>query len=102
MTYDYELKLIGVTVTGVDSIGQEVGVEIETTILCSLKSITRTEFYAAAQAGIRPSLTFVIHKFEYASEKEVEFEGQRYKVIRTYSENFDELELTCERVGANG
>ena len=54
---------------------------------------------------------FVAHEFEYSGEREVEFEGERYKVIRAYRGGmtrqgsklaFDEMELTCEKVGTDG
>lgn len=54
---------------------------------------------------------FVAHEVEYSGEQEVEFEGKRYKVIRAYRGGatrqgsklaFDEIELTCERVTADG
>ena len=47
----------------------------------------------------------------YSGEREVEFEGERYKVIRAYRGGmtrqgsklaFDEMELTCEKVTADG
>lgn len=101
VTYDHEITLIGSTVEK-DEIGQDIEVPTYTTILCGLKSIGRSEFYAAAQAGLRPEITFIIHGYEYNEEKEVEFEGYRYKVIRTYAVDVEELELTCEKVIGNG
>lgn len=101
MTYDYELTLIGYE-TEYDEIGQEINVPAERKILCGIKSIGRNEFYAAAQAGLRPEITFIIHNYEYNGEKEVKFEGQKYKVIRTYSTDFEEMELVCEKVIGNG
>jgi len=80
MTYDNELTLIG---------------DIETTIFCSKKTVTRNEFYSAAQAGLKPEIIFVIHDYEYNSEEKVKFEGITYKVLRTYSIDFEEIELTC-------
>lgn len=101
MTYDYELTLINYE-TEYDEIGQEIKVPVKTNILCAVKSIGRSEFYAAAQAGLKPEITFVIHGYEYNGEKEVEFEGQKYKVIRTYMKDFEEMELVCEKVIGNG
>ena len=72
--------------------------EIKTVVYCDLKSITRAEFYNAASQGIKPEIVFVIHKYEYNDEKEILFEGKKYKVIRTYSKDFEEIELTCEKV----
>ena len=101
MTYDSELTLIGQTYIK-DEIGQQIPNETKVNILCGVKSIGRNEFYNAAVANFKPTLTFVIHAYEYNREGIVEFEGQRYNVIRTYSTSFEELELTCERVIANG
>jgi len=100
MTYDYELILIDYEID-YDEIGQEIKVPQERNIMCSIKSIGRNEFYAAAQAGLRPEITFIIHNYEYNGEKEVKFEGQKYKVIRTYSVDFEEMELICEKVIGN-
>lgn len=97
MTYDYELTLIGYE-TEYDEIGQEINVPVERKILCGVKSIVRNEFYAAAQTGLKPEITFIVHNFEYNGEKEVEFEGQKYRVIRTYLANSEEIELVCEKV----
>lgn len=96
MTYDNELTLIQNTYTE-DDIGNQVPSESKTPIFCGLKSVGRTEFYNAATAGIKPVLIFLIHSYEYNGETIIEFEGNRYKVIRTYSASFEELELTCER-----
>ena len=101
MTYDNELILISETVTQ-DEIGQEIKTPTQTSILCGLKSIGRNEFYSAAQVGLKPSLIFIVHKYEYSGEIKVLFENQEYKVMKTYSTGNEELELTCERVGANG
>ena len=102
MTYDYELTLIGETSYTKDSIGNQIPEEAETVILCGLKSVGRSEFYSAAVAGLKPELMIVVHNYEYNGEKKVEFEGVRYSVIRSYSVNIEELELTCERVTVDG
>lgn len=101
VTYDHELTLISQTITE-DEIGNQIPIETRTTILCSLKSVGRSEFYNAAATGLRPELVFVIHGYEYNGEKAVEFEGSRYSVIRTYQMGFEEIELTVERVSGGG
>ena len=101
MTYDHELTLIRQEYQE-DEIGNRIPVETRTTILCVLKSVGRSEFYNAAVTGLRPEIVFVIHGYEYNGEQYVEFEGVRYRVIRTYSEDFEEMELVCERVAADG
>lgn len=101
MTYDNELTLINKTYVK-DEIGQQIPSESKASILCGVKSIGRNEFYNAAVANFKPTLTFIIHAYEYNKQETVEFEGQRYNVIRTYSTSFEELELICEKVIANG
>lgn len=101
MTYDHELTLINQTVVE-DEIGNQIPVETKTIILCGLKSVGRTEFYNAALTGLKPELVFVVHGYEYNGEQVIEFEGTRYRVIRTYTTGFEEIELTVERVGADG
>lgn len=97
MTYDYELTLVKQSYR-LDDLMNQIPEKVETVVYCGLKSITRTEYYNAASQGIKPEIVFVIHKFEYNGEKEILFEGKKYKAIRTYSTNFEEIELTCERV----
>ncbi|ABJ09623.2 hypothetical protein [Bacillus phage 1] len=101
MTYDNELVLIAQEFTE-DEIGNQVPIETRRTVLCNVKSVGRNEFYSAATAGLRPSIVFVIHGYEYDGEQEVEFESVKYRVIRTYSVSFEEVELTCERVLNDG
>lgn len=101
MTYDNELVLIAQKFIE-DEIGNQTPIETRKTVLCNVKSVGRNEFYSAATAGLRPSIVFAIHGYEYDGEQVVEFEGERYNVIRTYSTDFEEIELTCERRAADG
>ncbi|EJL44024.1 phage head closure protein [Brevibacillus agri] len=101
MTYDHELVLIGQKFES-DEIGNQIPVETRTSILCCLKSVGRTEFYNAAVAGLRPTAVFVIHAYEYSDEQQVEFNGLRYRVLRTYATDTEEVELTCERRTGDG
>ncbi|WJQ14581.1 phage head closure protein [Geobacillus stearothermophilus] len=101
MTYDHELVLIAQEFVE-DEIGNQIAQETRKTVLCNVKSVSRSEFYSAATAGLRPSIVFVIHGYEYDGEQEVEFESVKYRVIRTYSVSFEEVELTCERVLNDG
>ncbi|MFZ5645812.1 MAG: phage head closure protein [Bacillota bacterium] len=102
MTYDNELTLIGQATVADDEIGNQIPAETQTVILCGLKSVSRLEFYNAALNDLRPERVFVVHAYEYNGEKTVEFEGERYRVIRTYGQGIEEVELTCEKVAADG
>ena len=60
-----EITLIGFKITGKDKLKQDLTEKAKTTIFCKKKSITRSEFYQANQAGIR---TFGWHFWTYGGE----------------------------------
>lgn len=102
MTFDYELTLIGALTYITNNAGDSIPIEKKTVVLCDVQSVTRSEHYSAAANGLKPESVFVVNKFEYDGQKEVEFEGKRYKVDRSYSpkkskgiEDFENIELIC-------
>lgn len=99
-TFDHEITLIN-NVTNYDELGNPIQTEDRLTVLCGIHSVGRNEFYSASNQGMKPSKTFVIHAFEYNGSSRVEYEGERYRVIRTYEGDDGELELTCEKVIAD-
>lgn len=63
---------------------------------CTVRSVGYSEFYAARSAGIEPSIVFVLALAEdYAGQKIVEWNGVRYRVLRTWMQG-DGIEITCE------
>ena len=66
-----------------DQYGNEQVTYTEREVYVQPKSVYHAEFYAAAQAGLHPSVTLVIsNREDYHGEKLVKFEGQKYDVIR--------------------
>jgi hypothetical protein len=65
------------------------------TVFGSKKSIQSREFYLAAQSGFTLELMFEIFKYDYDSQKYLEYESKRYKIIRTY-ETDKYIELMCQ------
>ena len=66
------------------------------------RGVYNAEFYNAAQAGLHPSITFVLaNKADYNGEKLIEWNGAYYDVIRTdWTAQRDSISLICEeRVG---
>ncbi|MDG3195956.1 phage head closure protein [Streptococcus suis] len=92
--WNHEITLIAKSITGKDKLKQNITEEVKTVLLCRKKSITRSEFYQANQAGIRPSLVVDIHSFEYDNQELAEFEGKRYRILKTYPVDLETLELT--------
>lgn len=84
-----------------DAYGRPVTVKTTREVFCKVGGITRSEFYAAAAAGITPEITITLSDFmDYEGEKLVEYDGQIYSIIRTY-QNSDRtgnaIELIVER-----
>lgn len=102
MTFDHELILLGTT-KGENEMGDPIAVPTRRAVLCDVQSVARSEHYQAAAHGLKPEIVFVISKYEYQGEKEVEFEGEPYRVLRTYTPkkskglaDFETAELVCE------
>ena len=79
-----------------DEIGQEIAIETETTIFCSIASVSREEFFTAGKSGIRPSLQLTINRYEYDGQKVCVVNGKRYAIYRTYIGKGETLELYLE------
>lgn len=78
-----------------DNLGQiKKKAETKTEIFITILSISRNEFYKAGSSGITPEYVFETAAINYAGEKEIEFEGKRYSVYRTYNPpDSDNIEL---------
>lgn len=62
---------------------------------------SRSEFYQASRAGLRPEITFAIHDFEYSNEEYVRHDGNEYSIVRA-AKRGDLRELVCTaKVGAS-
>lgn len=102
---DDVLTLITETVTGHDDEGNELVTQTRKEVFCRVRSVTRSEFYAAATASLRPDHVFTLSEdADYDGQTLVEYRGNLYSVIRTYhnTDNLDEIELTVERRIGNG
>lgn len=88
-----------------DSIGNVLS-SSETSTKCYAKkqSVKTNEFYSAVEVGLTPSFEFVIKRLNYNGESEVEWNGERFQVIRTIDpKNKYDIVLVCARkIGING
>lgn len=78
--------------------GQTAKTETTRTVWAGLRSVTRSEFYAAYQAGMSPELVFKVNSRELGAAEYLEYGGQRYKILRSYKVDEQYTELTCERM----
>lgn len=66
-------------------------------VFAEIRSVTSSEYYRALSAGIEPELVFVLTDYaDYNGEKVFLYEGERWRVIRTYTRNMS-LEITAGR-----
>lgn len=90
--------LIGKTITQ-NAYKQEVETETKTEIMALYESVSQNEFYKAGEAGLKPEFRLTTAIIDYNGEKEVELDGRKYGIYRTYEVDKDYIELYCERKG---
>lgn len=96
--YDGTAKLIKVIETTFDKYGNPVKTKEERTVYVMPRGIYASEFYDAAQLGIKPSVTLTLaNRADYEGEKMLEYEGVLYNVIRVdWNAQRDAVSLVCE------
>lgn len=66
-------------------------------VFCQARSVGMKEFYAASSTDFHPELKLVLADYlDYDGETLADFDGQRYRILRTYRTG-QELELTLEK-----
>lgn len=86
-----------------DSEGNEVTPVAETEVFVQPRGVYQSEYYNAAQIGLKPSLTlFLSNREDYSDEKVLTYEGKEYSVIRVdWSAQRDGISLICEERAGN-
>ncbi len=102
--YDSIAYLLKQEGTSYDAYGNEVITYTERMVYVKPTTIYASEFYAAAQAGMHPSISFVIaHRTDYDGEKLIKWDDKIYSVIRTdWKADRDAIKLICEERIGNG
>lgn len=88
-----------------DEYGNEAIAQEQREVYVQPRGVYQSEFYNAAQNGLRPSLAlFIANKEDYQDETLLVYEGKKYAVIRVdWSAQRDGVSLVCEeKVGDNG
>lgn len=92
-----EVLLLIQQTQGVEEYGDPVVTETAREVFAKLSSIGQKEFYQAHAVGLQPEMKFVLADYlDYEGEALAEYDGQRYRILRTYR-NGKELELTLYR-----
>lgn len=102
--YDSVATLKAYATISRDEYGNPVTTIEETEVFVQPRGVYQSEFYNAAQVGLKPSLTlFISNREDYNGQKYLEFEGKEYEVIRTdWNAQRDGLSLICEERVKNG
>lgn len=85
-----------------DEYGNEIIVYDEQSVYVKPRSVYASEFYAAAQIGLHPSIVLEMgNRADYNGQKMIEYEGKVYDVVRADWKNGREgISLTlAERIG---
>ena len=68
---------------------------------CEVRPVTRSEVYQARAVGYNPTVVFRLRIAEdYNGEQTVIYDGNRYRVVRTYQQGFG-IEIVCEEATYN-
>ena len=105
---DNVIKLVAQTYES-DKYKNQIPVNETRQVFCRVRSVGRSDFYAAAQVDLHPSYVFVLSNYrDYNGEQEILYTDwtgteKRFVVVRTYRvPNDDSLEITVEeKVGRN-
>lgn len=69
-------------------------------VFCRVRSIGMKEFYEASARDFYPEMVFILADYlDYSNEQLCDYNGQRYRVLRTYRAG-QELEITVTRASA--
>lgn len=83
------------------ALGVPTKTETQRAVFVHVDSVTRAEWFNGARQGLNPELRFTMFRFDYADEKIIEYQGNRYTIYRTYIGQNDAIELYAERKQGN-
>ena len=92
---DAEIKLV--------SVGETSDDDVITSVYATVDPVGRDEFNAAGQMGMKAEYKFTIWVAEYDGQDEVEYNGKRLSIYRTYgARRDDKMELYVAERAGNG
>lgn len=102
--YDDVATLISYGASTFDEYGNESIATEKTDVFVMPRGVYQSEFYNAAQSGLKPSITFELtNRADYNGEKVIEYRGKFYTVIRVdWNAQRDGCSLICEERVNNG
>lgn len=82
-----------------DDIGQHIPQKEKLLqIFVSISSVSRSEFFNAGSNGLSPEYVLKTASVNYSGETEIEYNGTRYSIYRTYlAPDSDDIELYIQK-----
>ena len=80
-----------------DALNQLIPVDHKREVFCTIKSLQQSEWFAAGNAGLKAKFRIDVFSDDYAGETQVEVDGVRYEIYRTYQAQNDWIELYLEK-----
>jgi SPP1 family predicted phage head-tail adaptor len=102
--YDDVATLISYGTSTFDEYGNESIETEKTDVFVMPRGVYQSEYYNAAQVGLKPSITFELtNREDYNDQKVVEYHERFYTVIRVdWNAQRDKISLICEERTNNG
>lgn len=73
-----------------------------TEVKCTEKGVGMTEAYQAAGVGLNPEMRLLIpYERDYDGQRDIEYKGKRWKVVRIAPGEYNGVLLTLQRVSGN-
>lgn len=92
---DEIIILIGKDKVENNKIGDLIRTPVQRQVFGEKQSVWSKTFFQAVAVGMKPEIVLIIWKFDYQGEEYLEYEGIKYKIIKTYEKKDEKLELTC-------
>ena len=102
--YDDVATLVSYGESTFDDYGNEEIVTEKRDVYVMPRGVYQSEYYNAAQAGLKPSITFELtNREDYNDEEVVEYRDKFYTVVRVdWNAQRDRISLICEERVNNG
>lgn len=95
MYFSDSITLRSIDNTAKNSNGYPVPVNTDKVVWADVKSVTRSEFYAANANGINATISFEIHAEDWENQTQVIYGSTTYYIVRAYQKGFGVVVLTC-------
>lgn len=85
------------------SVGSSADEDVRTAVFAEVEPVGRDEYEAAGQQGMKAEYKFTVWAAEYDRQEEVEYNGRRLSIYRTYgARSDDKIELYAAERAGNG